>query len=486
MNQKKQLMKNTIIIAIGKLSTQIISYLLLPLYTSQLDPSEYGNYDFICTLSVFLCPIITLLMEESMFRYLIDADSKVQRKKIITQTIIYTFFGTVLFTIIAALIMGFGTDYTAMYITAIITFVISNILIGLSNALSRGLGKIKLYSVSNFILGISTIILNIVFILALNAGAEGLLWANTIANAFTAIVILGILKLPKYIGKIDKPLMKDMIKYSIPLVPNSISWSIINMSDRIILTQMVSSAANGIYAMANKFPNIINVLYGYFYTAWKESAAKIVKEDNKNQYYNSIYHDAKRFLYAVTICLIAVMPFAFPIFINEAYDEAYVYIPIVMIATYYSNLSSFYGGIFSAYKDTKIMGTTTIVAAVINLVIDLLLVNSLKIYAACFSTLIANLIVYFYRKKKLKKYLKLKELKWQGPMLFLAIICLAYYAKYIPVIGNNPVLLWTINVISLVIAVLYSLLNNWKFIKGIINTIKGKFNRKDIKEIRAK
>ena len=482
MNQKKQLMKNTIIIAIGKLSTQIISYLLLPLYTSQLDPSEYGNYDFICTLSVFLCPIITLLMEESMFRYLIDADSKVQRKKIITQTIIYTFFGTVLFTIIATLIMGFGTDYTPMYITAIITFVISNILIGLSNALSRGLGKIKLYSVSNFILGISTIILNIVFILALNAGAEGLLWANTIANAFTAIVILAILKLPKYIGKIDKPLMKDMIKYSVPLVPNSISWSIINMSDRIILTQMVSSAANGIYAMANKFPNIINVLYGYFYTAWKESAAKIVKEDNKNQYYNSIYHDAKRFLYAITICLIAVMPFAFPIFINEAYDEAYVYIPIVMIATYYSNLSSFYGGIFSAYKDTKIMGTTTIVAAVINLVIDLLLVNWLKIYAACFSTLIANLIVYFYRKKKLKKYLKLKELKWQGPMLFLAIICLAYYSKYIPEVGNNPVLLWTINVISLVIAVLYSLLNNWKFIKGIINTIKGKFNRKDIKE----
>ena len=477
MNQKKQLMKNTIIIAIGKLSTQIISYLLLPLYTSQLDPSEYGNYDFICTLSVFLCPIITLLMEESMFRYLIDADSKVQRKKIITQTIIYTFFGTVLFTIIAALIMGFGTDYTPMYITAIITFVISNILIGLSNALSRGLGKIKLYSVSNFILGISTIILNIVFILALNAGAEGLLWSNTIANALTAIIILVILKLPKYIGKIDKPLMKNMIKYSIPLVPNSISWSIINMSDRIILTQMVSSAANGIYAMANKFPNIINVLYGYFYTAWKESAAKIVKEDNKNQYYNSIYHDAKRFLYAVTICLIAVMPFAFPIFINEAYNEAYVYIPIVMIATYYSNLSSFYGGIFSAYKDTKIMGTTTIVAAVINLVIDLLLVNTLKIYAACFSTLIANLIVYFYRKKKLKKYLKLKELKWQGPMLFLAIICLAYYAKYIPGVGKNPVLLWTINVISLLIAVLYSLLNNWKFIKGIVTTIKGKFSR---------
>ena len=478
MNQKKQLMKNTIIIAIGKLSTQIISYVLLPLYTSKLSPAEYGTYDFICTLSLFLCPIITLLMEESMFRYLIDAKNKLERKQIISQTIIYTFIGTLAFTIIAILIMAFCTNYSPKYIAAIILFVISNILIGLSNALSRGLGKIKLYSVSNFILGITTIILNIVFILWIHAGAEGLLWANTIANSFTAIVILAILKLPMYIGKPNKELMKDMIKYSIPLVPNSISWNIINMSNRLILTNMVSSAANGIYAMANKFPNIISVVYGYFYTAWKESAAKIVKEENKNEYYNSIYHDAKRFLYAVTICLIAAMPFAFPIFINSSYEEAYIYIPIIMIATYYSNLSSFYGGIFSAYKDTKIMGTTTIVAAVLNLVIVFLFVTNFEIYAACFATLIANLIVYFYRKKKLRKYLKLRELKWQGPLLFLAIICLAYYAKYIPGIAQNQILIWTINIFSLVIAVLYSLANNYKFIKGILGAVKGRINRK--------
>ena len=478
MNQKKQLMKNTIIIAIGKLSTQVISYILLPLYTAKLSPSEYGNYDFVCTLSLFLCPIITLLMEESMFRYLIDADSKIQRKRIISQTIIYTFFGTVLFTILAAVIMNIWTEYSAAYITAIITFVISNILIGLSNALSRGLGKIKLYSVSNFILGISTIILNIVFILGINAGAEGLLWANTIANSLTAIVIFAILKLPTYIGKLNKPLMIDMIKYSVPLVPNSISWSIINMSNRLILTNMVNSAANGIYAMASKFPNIISVVYGYFYTAWKESAARIVKEDNKNDYYNSIYHDAKRFLYAITICLIAAMPFVFPIFINETYDEAYIYIPIIMIATYYSNLSSFYGGIFSAYKDTKIMGSTTIVAAILNVVIMCVFVNQFKIYAACFSMLIANLIVYFYRKKKLKKYIKLRELKWQGPMLFLTIICLAYYAKYVPAIGENPILLWGINILSLLIAILYSLANNWRFIKGTIGVVTEKFKRK--------
>ena len=472
MNQKKQLVKNTLIIAIGKLSTQIISYILLPLYTAKLSPSEYGIYDFICTISLFLCPIITLLMEESMFRFLIDAVSKNEEKRIISQTIIYTLFGTIIFIPLAIILLNVATEYTGALIFAFIVFVISNIFIGLSNALARGLSRIKLYSFSNFILGIGTIILNIIFILFLKSGAEGLLWANSIANIGVALVIFAKLKLWTYIGKFNKKLMKEMIRYSVPLVPNSISWNIINMSDRIILTQVLGSASNGIYAMASKFPNIINVVYGYFYTAWKESAARITKEENKDKYYNSIYHDTKRLLFSVTICLIAVMPFAFPILINNAYAESYKYIPIIMISTYYSNLSSYFGGIFAAYKNTKIMGTTTVVAAVINLIIDLLLINTIGIYAACISTLIADLIVFSYRKMKLKKYIKLKELKWVGPTIILSIICLSYYTKYMKFVPSP--IYWILNIVSLLLAITYSISNNYKLIKPIIAKLKNK------------
>ena len=475
MNQKKQLVKNTIIIAIGKLSTQIISYILLPLYTSKLSPSEYGIYDFICTLSLFLCPLITLLMEESMFRFLIDAIDRKEKKKIISQTIIYTIFGTAIFIPLAIIVLNVATEFNAALKFAFIVFVISNIFIGLSNALARGLSKIKLYSFSNFILGMGTIVLNIIFIVFLKSGAEGLLWANSIANIAVAIYIFARLKLWNYIGKLNKNLMKEMIKYSVPLVPNSISWNIINMSDRIILVQILGAASNGIYAMASKFPNIINVVYGYFYTAWKESAAKIKKEENKDKYYNSIYHDIKRMLFSVTICLIAVMPFAFPILINSTYEEAYVYIPIIMISTYYSNLSSYFGGIFSAYKDTKIMGTTTIGAAIINLVIDLALVKTIGIYAACLSTFIADIIIYYYRKYKLKKYIKLIELKWLGPVIVLSIICFTYYTKYMSFIPN--IVYWLLNTVSLIIAITYSISNNYGLIRPIINKFKKSHNK---------
>lgn len=169
------------------------------------------------------------------------------------------------------------------------------------------------------------------------------------------------------------------------------------------------------------------------------------------------------------------MPFAFPILINSAYDEAYIYIPIVMIATYYSNLSSYFGGIFAAYKDTKIMGITTVFAAVINLVIDLIFVSQLKIYAACISTLIADVIVYLYRREKLKKYIKIKEIKWQGPAVILTLICLAYYSKFMPFIPTAAY--WIINVISLGIAVAYSVANNYRIVKTVTIKVKEKLQK---------
>lgn len=469
MSHKKELVKNTVIIAIGKISTQILSYILLPLYTAKMAVSEYGTFDLVITLSLFLCPVITMLMEESMFRFLIDAVGLKEKKKVISQTLFFSVIGCLIFIPLAIIVLNIATNYTASFNVAFIIFVLSNVIINLSNAFARGLSQIKLYSISNFILGITTIIFTIIVIF-LKPNAEGLMYANSIANILTGGFIFYKLGIFKYIEKPDKEKTKDMLRYSIPLVPNSISWSIINMSDRIILTSMVNSEVNGIYAMANKFPNIIVVLYSYFYTAWKESAAKILKEDNKEKFYNNIYHDVKKFIFSVTLCLTAVMPFAFPIFINKAYDAAYIYIPLCTIAMYYSTLSSFYGGIFSAYKDTKIMGYTTFIAAAINLVVDLLLVKKFEIFAACFSTLLADLIVYYYRRYKLKDYLKLKELKLLGPITMFVLVCLAYYTKFIP--GIPMALYWILNVITLILSILYSIAINKTILLSLIQKIK--------------
>lgn len=238
MNYKSQLMKNTAIIAIGNIGTKIVSFLLLRLNTSKLSTAEYGIYEFLVTLEVFLLPIITLLMEESMFRFLIDAETPKEKKRIVTATVFYTTLSGIIFTIITSIVMAI-IHY--QYAFLFIVFVISNIFIGISNCLARGTGKIKLYAFSNFILGAATIILNILFIAVFNFGVVGLLLSNIIANMVTSIIMLIKMKLTKYISKkyISRRVLSSMIRYSIPLVPNSISWLIITMADRIMLTTMV-------------------------------------------------------------------------------------------------------------------------------------------------------------------------------------------------------------------------------------------------------
>ena len=90
MNQKKELIKNTIIISIGKFSTQLVSFLLLPLYTSLLTTAEYGQYDFLNTISIFLIPCVTLLMEEGMFRFLIDAKETKSKGEVFSTTFLFS------------------------------------------------------------------------------------------------------------------------------------------------------------------------------------------------------------------------------------------------------------------------------------------------------------------------------------------------------------------------------------------------------------
>ena len=468
MSRSKELIFNTTIIGIGRISTQLVSFFLLPLYTSILTTEEYGTYDLFVTISTFLIPVITLLMEESMFRFLIDCKNDNEKKEIISQTVIYTTVSTIIFSIIIFIISRF---INIPYCNLFILYLISSILVGVRNALTRGLGRIKLYSISNFITSFMNIILNIVFIAWLRKGVAGLLLANIITNFITSIIILIKLQVHKFISirLYNKNKMKEMIKYSVPLVPNSVSWTIINLSDRLVITSMLGSAENGVYSISNKFPNLMNTIYSFFYMAWKESAAKTLQDNDTDKFYNNVYRCLKDFMWAIVVGMISVMPFVFNLIIKNDFIEAYLYIPILVVAMYFSNISGFFGGIFSAYKDTKIMGSTTIVSAVLNLVINIALIKFIGIWAAAISTLVSTLVVYLYRKAKIKKYIILEENKRNFILSWIAL----FIATIIYYIDNLP-----LRIVLLIVIILYCVIINKVILKSVYDFLKAKFFNK--------
>ena len=171
MEKKKKLLLNTVIIGIGKFSSQIIVFLMLPLYTSHLSTGEYGTYDSLIAIATFLTPFITMLFEESMFRYLIEYRNSEKKSKVISNTLIFCILSLICFSILYFIFCLF-VDFE--YKEYFIVYIIFNVLYSISNAVARGLGKIKEYSISNFIANVLMVVFNLISILILKLGVPGL------------------------------------------------------------------------------------------------------------------------------------------------------------------------------------------------------------------------------------------------------------------------------------------------------------------------
>lgn len=465
MDEKKRLIRNTGIIAIGNISTKIVSFLLLPLYTSLLLASEYGIVDYIFSVSAFCIPFVSLLMDESMFRFLIDCNTEKEKKKIISISLIIILIGMGVFLCITIPIFLFVKFQYAIFM---ILYVLTSVISTMISALLRGMGRTDRYAIFNFFISFSQILLNVLFIAVLSMGVLGMLLASIISQSVISIMYLVIMKLWEYIDFHDlkKGQFKEMITYSIPLIPNKVSWSIINLSDRIVIMNTIGSEFSGLYAVSYKFPTLMDMVYGFFYQAWKESSARVMEDEGRNDFYNLVYDYLKKFMYSIVLGMIAFMPLIFHLLINSSYHDAILYVPFLLIGTYFANISGFYGGIFTAYKDTKIMGITTMIAAFLNLIINILLIQKLGLYAAAFSTLIANFVVYLYRKFRVRRYITLEEsIKKQiFSIIVTVIILMAFYSR-------NTI--WEI--IGCIIATLYVVIENRKLLNILLHQIRKKF-----------
>ena len=464
MGETKRLVKNTVIIAIGNLSTKVISFFLLPMYTSLLSTADYGVSDLFISLAAFLTPFITMLMEESLMRFLIDAgEDKKKQTSVISTALLICICGVSIFTMGATIILNIvNYEYTTLFVL----FILANSITMIVNPILRGMGKTKTYAVYNFIMSATVIVLNVLFIAGFRWGLVGLLSSTIIAYIGCSLIMLIKIKIWKYfkISQISKNISKEMITYSIPLIPNKISWSIINFSSRMIIYGYMGESANGLYAISNKFPSLMDTFYGFFYMSWKESSARAVNTGEAKEFYNKIYGYLKNVLLSLVIFMIAAMPFAYKILINQKFYESIYCVPILIVAMYFANISGFYGGIFTAHKDTKIMGTTTMAAAAINIILNIVLIWKFGLYAAALSTLIANFVTAEYRRKKVKKYIELEENSntYIGFIIVLIITIVLFYKEN--TIG------WIIN---LLIGIVYAIVVNKNIIKVIQHQVKG-------------
>ena len=467
MNKKKQLAKNTLIIFFGRVSTQLISFFLLPLYTSYLATKEYGLVDLIQTYVTLLVPIITLELEMSIFRWLIDSRGKEKdTKKLISNNFFVLFVSLSIFSILYIIVTCFvNIPFRWLVLLDIIICVFG----GNFLQVARGFGKTLDYSISCILTGVTTVVSNIILICHFHMGAEGMIISMALANFICGVYLFIRLKLYKMINfkLTDKKLLKDMYKYSIPLIPNSVSWWIVNVSDRTIISFILGSGANGLYAISNKFPTIISSLTGVFNLSWSESAALHINSKDRDEFFSDVFNTIMKLFTAMGVGMIACMPFVFPLMINTKYNDAYNYIPYLVLGSVFNVAICLYSQVYLAKKLSKQVASTAVLGAIINILINIVFIKQIGLYAAAISTAISYFVMMLYRHIDLKKYVSIKVNKTLiiGTILIYTFSIILYYQ-------NNLIL----NIINLVVVVIYAFLINKRFLfstcKTLINKIK--------------
>lgn len=451
--------KNVFVIGFGTIFPKLMGLIILPILTYRLSEESMGTYDLIETLISLLLPFVTLQISAAGFRFIIqEKNNKEKCANIITNILFVLFCATIISNIILFFI--FKKIGIPLLILTIVYFDIDIINYSMTQII-RGFSKNKEYSISTIILSISKALFIFLLLEFKKYEIVGAIIALLISTLSSVIYLIIKMKIWHYfeIGRISKKMIKELLSYSWPMVPNSLSIWVLNASDRFVITFFLGIKQNAIYAVANKIPNLLSMVNSTFSMAWQENASINVNDKDINEYYSKMTNAFFRFVAGGCAMLIAFTPILFTLLIRGNYAEAYNQMPILFIAIFYSCLSSLFGGIYIASKKTKSVGITTILAAIINLLIDFFLIKKIGIYAGSISTLVSYIFIVYYRMFDLKKYY---NIKYNYRIIIMINICLMIMSVICFV--NK----WYLNIINICFSMFFAIILNIELIKKVI------------------
>ena len=431
MSREGRLAKNTLIISFGTFLPKLASFITLPLLTAYLTKAEYGTYDLITVLVSLLLPAATLQIQAAAFRFLIDVRADEEQKKAIISSIFVFIIPT---SAIMLIILYFVLSGQSISVRVFIClYFLADIIVNVARQICRGISKNVDYSISAIISAFGKMVFAVIFVYWMKMGLTGTVIALFAASTISFFYLFFRVRLYKYISLkyFDSKKLKEMLDYSWPMVPNSMSGWVMRVSDRFVVTAFMGIGANAVYSVANKIPSLLTLALTTFSMAWQESASVSSKDNDVAEYYSTVYKALFYILAGFFGILIAITPALFKILIKGDYDEAYNQMPVLFMAMLFYSMSSFIGGIYMAFKDSKSVGWTTVAAAISNLVIDIATIQYIGLYAASLSTLISYIFLLIFRIIDIKKYvvLRIDHIKLLGILVLLLMECALYYKR---------------------------------------------------------
>ncbi|MCV3296569.1 oligosaccharide flippase family protein [Oenococcus kitaharae] len=397
------------IFAIGNLGSKLVNFLLVPLYTYALSTRQFGLVDLITATVSVAAPIISLSISDAVFRFAMDKFEN--KSRIFTNSLFFAIVTGALSFLALPLLLWIHVPFGVFLLT--ITF-LTNIFSILQNFV-RAVGRVKVFAlagiVGTIVLGASNILLLMIF----HLGVDGYLWSILFSILFSIFFVVFASHIWCYI-KISALSLRDItrfLKYSIPLIPNGLSWWLTNDASRFFILFFVGVSGNGLFAVANKIPTILNVLFSIFAQAWQISAIDEFANKNSEKFYSKVFDLLISFSFIlVAVFTLLIHPFMF-LYVSPKFYSAWQFVPMLLLAATYSNFSSFLGTAYLAAKKTSGILITTMSGMAVNLLVSLTLIPQIGVHGAGIGGALGFLVASLIRLYQTRSFIKI-TVNWQN------------------------------------------------------------------------
>ena len=390
----------------GTLGSKLLVFFLMPLYTRLLSSSQYSSADIISQTANLLIPLISLGMYEAVFRFAMDKDRS--QSRVLTTGLFMTLGGGAVFALFLPLLCKI--EYFDGYFPLIFLYVVISSVHYLVSRYTRAVGRNTLFALQGIMSTALNIGFNILFLIAFDMGVTGYVLSVIVADFLTSVFLFFALRLWKSISvkNFDRVLLKEMLVYSLPLIPTTVFWWVTNVADRYIIRAYLGDAVNGLYAAAFKIPTVLLLLSSVFTEAWQFSAVSesgAGKEEHA-KFYSVVFNSFQGMLFLSASVLIALSQVFAAVLFAPSYFEAWRYMPLLTSATVYSSLVTFMGSVYLVDKKSVLSFLTAFAGAAVNMTLNLLLIKPLGANGAALATFICYLVVYIIRSASAGKMIR--------------------------------------------------------------------------------
>ena len=386
--------------AVGTFGSKVIYFLLVPFYSFFLSKSELGFYDIILASLTILTPIITIQVSDAVYRELHDpAKQSLKSANAFSSGLSVIFFGLLIFVFIAFI---FNNLFANKIFFELVLIQSSFTLYIFFQQSLRGLSLNKEYALMGTINAFLLILFSIILIYFSTIELRNIILA--IACAQFISIIFAIYKINFFklfeIKNISKAKVYELINYSFPLLPNTLSWWLIDLGSRYIILLFIGIEENGLYAVAARYAGIIALVNSIFILSWQDYVINSKSKISLNTNYFSSYLN---FFIAFQIGLVILLTS----FSNELiyfttptdFHNAAKYLPILLISSAFASFCGFYGAFYLKEKRTKKIFTTTLIGSIINIAFCIALINYLGLYAVAVASFVGFLITFLLRSR---------------------------------------------------------------------------------------